>query len=167
MHNSNAGPLYTVALTTTTLSTGAGWDVLTVTANSSARLEVVAIDLVLASTQFTSGSALALQVLRGSTGASTGAAITPQNVKGHTGAPSASFTAAGPSSGLISTASAALIYADAFDFCGRLVYRAKDREARINLTLGQRLNLRVGTPQVAVTITGTVLLSEIGKGLPS
>jgi hypothetical protein len=167
MHSANAGPFYLVPLTTAALSTAGGWDVLQITADSSARFEVAAINLVLASTQFTSGSALALQVLRGSTAASTGAAITGRPVKGHSGALTPSLTIAGPSSGLTSTASAALIYADAFDFRGRLTYRPKDRDERITVTLGQRLNFRVGTPQIGVTITGSVLLSETGKGLPS
>lgn len=167
MHNSIAGPVYAVPLSTTSLTTAGGWDLLTVTADSSARLEVVEVNLVVVSTQFTAGSALALQFLRGSTAASTGAAITPRNVKGWSGAPSAAFTVAGPSSGLLSTASAVLLYSDAFDFRGRLTYRPTCREERISLTLGQRLNLRVGTPQIAATITGSVLLSETGKGLPS
>jgi hypothetical protein len=167
MMQGNAGPTYTVPLTTTSLTTANGWDILTVTADSSARLEVVEVNLAFASTQFASGSGLALQFLRGSTAASTGASITPRNIKGHPSPPSAAFTAAGPSSGLVSTASAVLLYSDAFDFRGRLSYRPKDREERISLTLGQRLNLRVGTPQIAVTITGSVLLSETGKGLPS
>jgi|KBSSwiStaDraftv2_1062776.scaffolds.fasta_scaffold03470_4 hypothetical protein len=162
-----AGPMYSVPLTTTALTTANGWDVLQITANSSARFEIVAIDLSLASTQFASGSAIALQLLRGSTAASTGAALTAPNVKPWVGAPSANFTAAGPSSGLTSTASATLIWSGAFDSMGRLTYRPADRDERIAVTLAQRLNFRVGTPQIPVTITGSVLLSETGKGLPS
>lgn len=166
MHN-NAGPIYSVPLTTTALSSANGWDVLSVTANSSARLELVRLCLVVASTQFTSGSALAVQFLRGSTAASTGAAITARNVKGHTGALSASFTAAGPSSNLASTTSAVLVHTGAFDFNGRFEYCPHGREERISLTLDQRLNIRVGTPQIGVTIAGNALFSETGKGLPS
>lgn len=166
MHN-NAGPFYSIPITTAALTTANGWDVLQVTADSSARFEVVGFDLALASTQFASGSQLTLQLLRGSTAASTGASITAKNVKGHTSPPSAAFTAAGPSSGLTSTASAALIWTQAFDFNGRVAYRSGHRDERITVTLGQRLNFRVGTPQIAVTITGSVLLSETGKGLPS
>lgn len=165
--NDNAGPFYVVPLTTATLSTANGWDLLQVTADSSARLEVVGFDLVIASTQFTSGPQLSLQLLRGSTAASTGTAITPRNVKGWPNPPSAAFTAAGPSSGLTSTASAALIWAGAFDFDGRLTYRSDNRDERIVLTLGQRLNFRTNTPQIPAVITGSILVSEVGKGLPS
>lgn len=167
MHNANPGPHFWVPLTTSALTTANGWDLLTVTADSSARLEIIGFHLAIASTQFTNGSALALQIMRGSTGSSTGASITPRPVKGHSGTPSAAFTAAGPSSGLISTASAAVIYTDAFDFCGRVTYRSEYREERISLALGARLNFRVGTPQIAVTVTGGLLIAEVGKGLPS
>jgi hypothetical protein len=167
VHNSNPGPIYTVALTTSSLSTANGWDVLQITADSSARLAIVGFDLVIASTQFSSGSQLAIQLLRGSTAASTGAAITPRHTKGHTGAPTASFTAAGPSSGMTSTASAVLIWAGAFDFNGRVTYRSASREEQLGLTLGQRLNFRVGTPQIAAVVTGSILVAEVGKGLPS
>lgn len=167
MHNANAGPFYTVPITTAALTTANGWDVLQLTADSSARFEIVGFDLQLASTQFASGSQLAVQLLRGSTSASTGASISVRNVKGHTSPPSAALTAAGPSSGLTSTASAALIWTQAFDFDGRVSYRSEHRDERFTVTLGQRLNFRVGTPQIAVAITGSVLLSETGKGLPS
>ena len=167
MHNSNAGPIYTVALTTSSLSTANGWDILQLTADSSARLAIVGFDLVIASTQFAAGAQLALQILRGSTAGSTGAAITPRHTKGHSGTPSASFTAAGPSSGLTSTASAVVIWAGAFDFSGRVTYRSESREEQLGLTLSQRLNFRVGTPQISAVVTGSVLVAETGKGLPS
>lgn len=165
--NDNGGPFYLVPLTTAALSTANGWDLLQLTADPSARLEVVGFDLVIASTQFASGSQLSLQLLRGSSAASTGAAVTGRNVRGWSGAPTANFTAAGPSSGLTSTASAALIWAGAFDFDGRLTYRSASRDERITLTLGQRLNFRTNTPQIAVAVTGSILVSESGKGLPS
>jgi hypothetical protein len=50
---------------------------------------------------------------------------------------------------------------------GRLSYRPRDREERVVITVSQALNFRVGVPQIPVTITGSVLLSETGKGLPS
>jgi hypothetical protein len=168
MHNSNAGPLYSIALATATLSTANAWDVLSITADSSAsRVELVELRLCLVSTQYTSAPALGLQLLRGSTSSSTGASITPRNIKGHPNPPSAAFTAAGPSSGLMSTASAVLVWAAGFDGHGRLVYRPRDREERPTLALGQRLNLRVGTPQIPAVVTGSLLLCESGKGLPS
>jgi hypothetical protein len=162
-----AGPVFGVPLSTSSLSTANAWDVLQLTADSSGRLEIVSFDLAIASTQFTTGSQLTLQLLRGSTAASAGSAITPRNVRGWSGAPSANFTAAGPSSGLTSTASAVLIWTGAFDFNGRLSYRPDCRDERIVLTLGQRLNFRTNTPQVAAVVTGSVLCAEIGKGLPS
>lgn len=166
MHG-NAGPMYAVVLTSAALSTANSWDALQISADSSARLEIVGFDLQVASTQFASGSQLTLRLLRGSTAASTGASISPVNVKGHPSPPSAAFTVTGPSSGLTSTASAAVVWGSAFDANGKLTYRSESREERISLTLGQRLNFRTNTPQIPVTITGSVLLSETGRGLPS
>jgi hypothetical protein len=162
MNHGNAGPFFTVPLSTTTLSTAGGWDLFTVTADSSSRLELAEVNLVVASTQFTSWSALTLLFMRGSTAASTGAAITPRNVKPWN-ASAAAFTVAGPSSGLISTASAVLLRCDGFDSNGRLSYRPWDRDERITLGLGQRLNLRTNTPQIPAVVTGSILLSETGK----
>jgi len=162
-----AGPIFLAPLSTSVLSTSNGWDVLQITASSSSRFELLGIDLSLASTQFASGSAIALQLLRGSTAASTGAAITPRNVKGWPNTPTPNLTVAGPSSGLTSTASAVLLWSGAFDSMGRLSYRPRDREERVVITVSQALNFRVGAPQIPVTITGSVLLSETGKGLPS
>jgi hypothetical protein len=67
----------------------------------------------------------------------------------------------------MSTASSVLLWSDAFDAYGRLLYRPRDREERISLTLGQRLNLRVGMPQIPAAVTGSMLISEVGKGLAS
>jgi len=125
-----AGPIFLAPLSTSVLSTSNGWDVLQITASSSSRFELLGIDLSLASTQFASGSAIALQLLRGSTAASTGAAITPRNVKGWPNTPTPNLTVAGPSSGLTSTASAVLLWSGAFDSMGRLSYRPRDREER-------------------------------------
>jgi hypothetical protein len=166
MHN-NPGSFFLLPLSSASLSTANAWDALQITADSSARIELVSFDLAIASTQFATGSQLTLSLLRGSSAASTGAAITPRPTKGWSGAPAAAFTAAGPSSGLTSTASAVLVWSGAFDFDGRLTYRSASREERIVLTLGQRLNLRTNTPQIPVVLTGCLLWAETGKGLPS
>jgi hypothetical protein len=167
MNGGNAGPTYTVALTSATLSTANAWDVLQVTADSSARLELLGFDLVIASTQLTTGSGLTLQLLHGSTAGSTGAAITPRNTKRWTGHATPAFAAAGPSSGLTSTASAVLLWTGAFDFNGRCTYRSDNRDERIVLGLGSRLNFRASNPQIPAVVTGTIWLSETGKALPT
>src|SRR5262245_2535028 len=98
MHQSGA-PVFNVPIVSAALTTSvSAWDLVGITAQSSGRLEIVGIDLVIASTQFANGSGIALQFLRGSTGTSTGASITPRNVKGWAGASTAFFSASGPSS---------------------------------------------------------------------
>jgi len=162
MHASGA-PVFHIPIASAALSTAGAWDLCGVTAQSSGRLELLGIDLVIASTQFANGSGIALQFLRGSTGLSTGAAILPRNVKGWSGASTAFFGATGPSSTPVSTASAVSVYAGSFDFRGRFQYRPMSREERLILTLSQPLHIRTTTPQIAVSINGTIVVQDVGK----
>jgi hypothetical protein len=165
MHNSG-GPIFNIPIINASLSTANAWDLAGLTADSSGRLEIIDIMLTIASTQFSSGSGLAITLLRGSTSASTGAALAPKNVKGWS-APTPAFTASGPSSGLVSTASAVAVFADAFDSRGRFRHRPAERDERLVLILSQKLHLRTTTPSVAVVVNGTIVAAEVGKGLPS
>jgi hypothetical protein len=164
MHNSG-GPIFNIPIINASLSTANAWDLVGLTADSSGRLEILDIMLTIASTQFSSGSGLAITLLRGSTGTSTGAALAPKNVKGWSGAPTPAFTASGPSSGLVSTASAVAVFADSFDSHGRFRFRPGDRDERLVLILSQKLHLRTTTPSIAVVVNGTIVAAEIGKGL--
>jgi hypothetical protein len=165
MSHGNGGITYNIPIASQALTTGAGgWDLLTITASSSSRFELVKVDLQIVSTQATVWPGIGLQLMRGSTGVSTGAAIVPANVKGWTGAQSAGLTATAPSSTPISTASAVAIHAGAFDANGSFRYEPSDRPV---MAIGQRLNLRTSTPQVPATITGCVVVRETGKALPS
>jgi len=93
------GNVYNIPVSGQTLSTGAGgWDLCTITANSSGRLEIARVEVTIHSSQIATYPALALQLLTGSTGTSTGAAITPAPAKRYSGAKAADFTATGPSS---------------------------------------------------------------------
>jgi len=167
MHNQNGGPIFTIPIVAAALTTAGAYDIVGLTAQSSGRLEIIDVHLTFASTQFASGSALALQFLRGSTAASTGAAILPSNVKGWSGASTAHFTVTGPSTTPVSTASAVQVYANAFDANGSFRYRPDHREERITLAVSQRLHLRSTTPSIAATLHGTITVQDTGKWLGS
>jgi hypothetical protein len=64
----------------------------------------------------------------------------------------------------VSTASAVVLHAGAFDANGKYEYAPCDRPV---IAISQRLNLRTSTPQVPGTVTGCVTVRETGKGLPS
>ena len=168
MSHGNGGIIYNIPISASALSTSNTWDLFTVTADSSSRVELVEIDLVLLSSAYTAFPALGVKLLRGSTTvASTTLAVTPVNVRGAwTGSLAASLTATSVSSTPLSTTSSALVWANGFDQNGRFVYKP-EREARPILGLGQRFNLLTSTPQIASTMWGTVTVREIGKGLPS
>jgi hypothetical protein len=167
MNNHSGGPVFTIPITAAALSTVGAWDLAGITAQSSGRLEVIDISMTIVSTQFSTAPGLALTLLRGSSAASTGASISPAPVKGWPGASTANFTASGPSSTPVSTASAVAVYADAFDGHGRFRYRPERREERLILTYSQRLHLRTTTPSIACTIYGTLVVQDVGKALPS
>jgi hypothetical protein len=171
VHNTqvNGGPVYSVVISTAALSTGSAFDIAVLSADSSARCEVAAISLVLPSTQYTSGPALSIQILKGTTSTGNGAALTPRPLsKPWSGAPTAAFIANGVSSAQASTASATLIWAGAFDSRGRFDFLPRDRDSRIVLGLGMRLTVRLGgVPQIPAVVTGSLLIAEVGKSLPT
>ena len=105
------GNVFTVSLAAAALTTANAWDALTISANSSSRLEIQKIEVVWHATQQTSLPALGFQLMTGSTGASTGAAITPVNVERRSNSKSADFTATAQTCTVISTASASLVVA--------------------------------------------------------
>lgn len=166
-NNPNGGNVYNVCLSAQTLTTQAGgWDLVTITANSSSRLEIARIDVTIQSSQTATYPGMGLQLLTGSTGVSTGAAITPAPVKRYSGAKAADFTATGPSTTVSSTASATLIYAGACAPDQFLYEPAWD--ARPLLGLSGKFTLRTTTLQTAATVVSlTVTCQEAGKGLPS
>jgi hypothetical protein len=103
--------------------------------------------------------------MRGSTtAASSGTLTTPVNVKGWTGAPTAAMTANSLSSSLLTTTSATVVYAGAFDANGSFCYEPSDRPI---MATSQRHNVRLSIPQVGASVHGSMTVREIGKGLPT
>ena len=161
----HGGITYNIPLTAGSMTTANAWDILTVTPDSSARVELVSIHLQLVSTAYAVFPAIGVSLMRGSTtAASTGTLATPVNVKGWTGAPTAAMTANTLSSSLLTTTSATVVYVGAFDANGSFCYEPSDRPI---MAVSQRHNLRSTVPQVGATVYGTMTVREIGKGLPT
>lgn len=159
----NRGPVYTATFTTTAASTGGEIDAFGLTAPSNSRVEVHAVSIG-QPTANPPAANLGVLLLRGSTAIGGGTTITPRNLAGWTGALTAGSSVTGPSTSVGSTASAVVVYADAFVGGVWWYYPAKDD--RVVLEAGQRLNIRLTTPQ-QTSINGTIMFSETGRGLPS
>jgi hypothetical protein len=161
------GNVFTVPIVAQSLSTAGPADVWGFQAPAGSRFEVMSVMLGQTSTAASGVQGLGVSLFRGSTGVSTGGAITPSNTKGWSGAPVAGTTVTGPSSNLVSTASATLVYADSFEAAnGRFAY-APDPTYRPVFTNSQRFHIRVTTPQVALSVHGSVTFREVARGLPA
>ena len=132
------------------MSTGGAWDLFGIRGSTDpiTRIELVSIDLSFsASAVSATPQALSLTLLRGST-ASSATAFTPLNLKGWTGVPTASSSATSPSSTLVSTASATLIWAEAVNLRDGWHFPPEQagRFVRPVIASGQRLHVRLATP---------------------
>jgi hypothetical protein len=130
------------------------------------RVELVSIDLDFsASAVSATPQALSLTMFRGSTAANP-TAFTPVNLKGWSNPPTAGSSATGPSSTLVSTASATLIWAEVVNTAYGWSFPPLQAEGLVRpvLTSGQRLNLRLATPQAALVASGTLTFRELGSG---
>jgi hypothetical protein len=161
----SGGPVFDIPIAAATLSTGGPWDLFGLTASSSSRLEIQRIEITLQTSQFSTFPGLAFLLITGSTGSSTGAAITPVNVRRHSGVVTAPFTATGPSSTVVSTASATLLFAGALDPT-RFVYQPREQQRPI-LGLSGNCFVRTTTPSIAAIVNVTATVQELGKGLPT
>lgn len=158
-----SGPIFTVPFSAVALSTNPT-DLLCVTAGSSTRVVLREIRLG-QYTEFGDAQAevLSLQLLTGSTAASAGSALTARNVAGHSGAPTATSSVVGPSTTLASTTSAVERVADVWNVAAGWLYAPLPDE-RLVLEPSQRAALRMSAPNDAMTINGTLVFQEIGKG---
>jgi hypothetical protein len=161
---------YSVSFSAQTLSTGGNWDIFGVYASTSpiSRVEIVSIDLDFsASAVSATPQALSITVLRGSTASST-STITPAQLKGWSNAPTAGSSATGPSSSLVSTASATLIWASVANAASGWHFPPKQADAFTKpvLASGQRIHVRLATPQAGLVASGTLVFKELGGGLP-
>ena len=161
------GPIFTYPFSATALSTTGNTDLWCVTAPSAARLAIREIRLGQYS-DFGDAQAELLSLLywTGSTAIGGGTAITGQNYKRYTGAATAASSVTGPSTTLASTTSAAVVIADVWNVAAPYLYIPKPDE-RIILGIGQRFNLRISTPNDPLTLNGTLVLQDLGAGLPA
>lgn len=165
MGHNNSASVYNIPISAASMTTANAWDIFTVTPDSSARVELIKIQLQLVSTAYTVFPAIGVSLMRGSTTpSSTGTLATPVNIKGWTGALAAAMTANTLSSSLLTTTSATVVYVGAFDANGSFCYEPCDKPI---MAVSQRHNLRSSIPQVAATVWGTMTVREIGKGLPT
>lgn len=153
------GQMYTAAFAAVSMSTNPT-DVFGILASSNSKVRVHEIRLGMQSSGPVN-QVLGVQILRGSTASSTSAAITPTYIDGSTLATVAVSSVTQPSSGLVSTASAALIYADSWHlhddpwtYCPKRVG---------DLETSQRLHVRVTAPSTTTVIYGTMTFEETGK----
>jgi hypothetical protein len=163
--------LFSVSFSAQALSTGGQWDLWGLFASTSTitRIELVSIDLGFSTSAISATpQALGISLLRGSSASSTSPA-SAVNLKGWANAPTAVSSATGPSSTPVSTASATLIWSGvAYTQLGFSFPPLQAATfAKPIIASGQRLHVRLATPQVALTASGSLLFRELGAGLPS
>ncbi len=151
-----SGTVYSAAFRSTTLSTNPH-DLFGITAPSNSKVRIREILIAEISPD---NDGVGVELLRGSTIASIGAALTPQNLKGWASAPTAGSSVTGPSTTLVSTASATRIHAGAFTE-NLFHYRPAPIAAPI-LAEGQRLHVRITAPATG-SISGSITFEEIGQ----
>jgi hypothetical protein len=159
------GSIYTAPFSSVVISTAGSWDLLTLTAPSNSRVAILEIRLG-QYTQFGDAKAgvQSLQIMTGSTATSTGAAITPLNVDGHTGASTGKTAVSGPTTGILSTSSSVVRLADAWNVAAGWFYSRPSfvPQMAIILKTSETMNLRMLTPNEALTMNATITFQEIG-----
>lgn len=158
----SGGPVFTAPFSAVNLTTNP-YDLFHITAPANSRVAIREIRLG-QYTEFGDAQAelLSLQVMVGTTAASTSAPMTSQNVLRHDGAPAAGTAVVGPSTALASTASAAVVIADAWNV--EAGYWLSPAECdRIVLEPSQSAVLRMSAPNDAMTLNGTLMFQEIGR----
>lgn len=159
----HAGPIYTACFSGTALTT-VSHDVFGILAPSDSRVMIHEVRIGEASDAVTEEQLVSVQFLRGSTASAEQATpITPRHLHGWAGTPTAGSSVFGPVAALASTASAVLIHADTWNVTqASYVFCPEDCERPI-LAVDQRLHVRLGAASTAMSISGTLKFSEIGK----
>lgn len=158
----SGGPVFTAPFSAVALTTNAQ-DMFFVTAPSNSDVEIREIRF---SQYSDAGDAeaemLPVTILVGTTSVAVGSTIVPRNVLRHPGAPTAGTAVSAPSTTLSSTASAVMHYADAWNVAAGWVYVPAECE-RIVLEPGEKMVIRMGAPNDALTLNGTLTFQETGK----
>lgn len=153
------GPAFSAAVTATFSTTNPS-DLISILASSLSR---VVVSRVVVASPSTAGAPvnMGIELWRGSTSAAIGTGITPTNHVGWSAAPSAGSSVTGPSTTLLSTASARLLHADALSD-GRFEYKPPFGYEPI-LEAGQRFHVRGTSIAAAGGANVTLTFVEIGK----
>lgn len=151
------GPVYTASFQTTALTTNSH-DAFGILASTLSR--VCIHEVTLAQPTSEAPDRLGVQLLRGSTASSTSAAITPRHIHGWSSVPTAGSSVTLPCTTLVSTASAVMVYADAF-YDNTWCFRPAPVDRPI-LDVSQRLHVRITAPSTT-RMNGTITFSEISK----
>ena len=112
------------------------------------------------------GATLQISIFRGSTASSTSASFTPVQILPQTSpAPlAAGSSVTGPSSSLVSTASATLIHTDSWSAAFQSYWYCQTDPAMLaRADISQRLHVRLSAPSTALAIVGTATIEEIGR----
>jgi len=149
------GPIFTAAFGSSALSASAH-DVFGILAPSNSRVRIEEIVLTQPSSE---GTDFSVQLLRGSTASSTSTAITPRHIHGWSDMVAGS-SVTGPSTTLVSTTSAVVLYSDGTSDL-RWAYKPAPCDRPI-INVGQRLHVRVSALSTG-RLNGTITFSEIGK----
>lgn len=156
-------PVYTAAFHAV-LTAGTAYDLFGILASSLSRVAIHKVDISVHATTGVTAENWELTFLRGSTASST-STLTPTNVDGFDVKATAQSSVTGPSSNLVSTASAEMVYITGWPIQYRgVVYEPREWQDRIRLEAGQRLHVRLATPSTinAPHAVGTITFSEIG-----
>lgn len=167
------GNIFAAPFFKATLSTGGPSDLWVVFASTSpiTRVELLSVSLSFSSSAVSSNpQALGVEIYRGSTGGSGGSAISPVNLRGWSGVPTAGSSVSGPSTTIASTASATRIWCDvAYASIGWTFPPTQELTGLVRpvIASGQRLHVRIDTPQAALVASGSLVFRELGAGVPS
>ena len=151
-----AGSIYSVPFTAS-VTTAGSFDLLGVLAPNNSQVVLRSLTLGAVSSAGTQASQVEIDIFRGSTASSTSAAITPVQVLASTSpAPLvAGSVVTGPSSGLVSTASATLLHRDSWSYAYQsYVYppNPSDFTFLARCDVSQRLHVRMSVPDKAITV---------------
>ena len=159
-----SGPIFNYPFSAVALSTAGPVDLFCVTAPSNSRVAVRGIRW---GQHMDFGDAqaelLPITFWTGSTAIGGGTVIAGVNVQRHAGAPTAGSSVTGPLTTLASTTSATVALTNSWNIATGFHYKPGDFRERIVISPGTRFVARSGTPNDAFTLSGTLVLQEIGR----
>ena len=132
-------------------------------AGGSDKVAIHEIRLGLVSTGTVSGQ-IGVTLLRGSTASSTSGSAIVNNLKGQSGTIIDPSSVTLPCTGLVSTNSATLLYADSFQTNWAFRPSGIDAVPWVVIDPGQRLHVRLSAPSTAISLSGSLTYEILGRG---